>query len=71
MPAIPGQYPEIEHAVGLFLAQAVYHGHEHRAHVCSVLGAHGLEVPGLSGWEYTLVLRNAADGEDGGTQDPR
>jgi uncharacterized damage-inducible protein DinB len=57
MPEIPGDYPEIEHAVGLFIAQAIHHGHEHRAHVCSVLGAHGLDVPELSGWEYILVLK--------------
>jgi uncharacterized damage-inducible protein DinB len=48
----PEPYPEVEHATGLFLTQAVHHGEEHRAHVCSTLGAHGLETPELSGWEY-------------------
>ena len=38
--------------VGLLLTQAVHHGAEHRTHVCSILGAHGLHVPDLSGWEY-------------------
>jgi hypothetical protein len=63
MPAFDGPepYPEIEHAVGLFLAQAVHHGHDHRAHVCSILGAHGLDVPYLSGWDYILVLRSDAE----------
>jgi uncharacterized damage-inducible protein DinB len=37
---------------GLFLMQAVHHGAEHRTHVCSILGTHGLEVPDLSGWAY-------------------
>ncbi len=38
--------------VGLLLTQAVHHGAEHRTHVCSIRGAHGLEVPDLSGWAY-------------------
>jgi uncharacterized damage-inducible protein DinB len=59
MPAIEGVYPEIQHAVGLFLVQAVHHGQEHRTQVCSILGAHGLEVPELTGWDYILVLRTA------------
>jgi uncharacterized damage-inducible protein DinB len=60
MPAIegPDPYPEIEHAVGLFIVQAVHHGQEHRAHVCSILGAQGLEVPDVTGWDYILVLRS-------------
>jgi uncharacterized damage-inducible protein DinB len=57
MPEIPGEYPRIEHAVGLFLVQAVHHGERHRAEVCTILGAHGLEVPELSGWDYVLTLR--------------
>lgn len=60
MPPIHGEYPEITHAVGLFIAQAVWHGQEHRAHVCTILGAHGLEVPDLSGWTYILVERERA-----------
>lgn len=56
-PEIEGVYPRIEHAVGLFLLQAVHHGENHRTHVCSILGAHGLDAPGLSGWDYVLVLR--------------
>jgi uncharacterized damage-inducible protein DinB len=61
-------YPEIEHAVGLLLTQAVHHGNEHRAHVCTVLGAHGLDVPDVSGWEYVRLLTMSAvydpDGND-------
>jgi uncharacterized damage-inducible protein DinB len=57
MPEIPGEYPRIEHAVGLFLVQAVHHGERHRTDVCSILGAHGLEVPELTGWGYVLTLR--------------
>lgn len=57
MPEIPGEYPRIEHAVGLFLVQAIHHGETHRTDVCTILGAHGLEVPELSGWDYILVER--------------
>lgn len=60
MPEIEGVYPRIEHAVGLFLVQAVHHGERHRGEVCSILGAHGLEVPELTGWDYVLVLRGPA-----------
>lgn len=38
--------------VGLLLTQAIHHGAEHRTHVCSILGAHGLDVPDLSAWAY-------------------
>jgi len=59
MPAIEGEdpYPRIEHAVGLFLVQAVHHGEAHRTEIRSILGAHGLDAPELTGWEYVLVLR--------------
>jgi uncharacterized damage-inducible protein DinB len=57
MPEIPGAYPRIEHAVGLFLLQAIHHGENHRTEVCSILGAHGLEVPEFSGWDYVLTLQ--------------
>jgi uncharacterized damage-inducible protein DinB len=60
----PEPYPRIEHAVGLFITQAVHHGNEHRAHVLSVLGAHGLEAPELSGWEYFRFLEESKKGAD-------
>jgi uncharacterized damage-inducible protein DinB len=65
MPALPDldpPYPEVEHAAGLFLVQAVHHGQEHRTHVCSILGAHDLEVPELSGWEYVRLLQEGRAG---------
>ena len=42
----------IGQAEGVFLTQALHHAAEHRTHVCSILGAHGLEVPDLSAWAY-------------------
>jgi uncharacterized damage-inducible protein DinB len=59
IPADPDEvppYPEIEHAAGLMLVQAIHHGNEHRAHVCTVLGVHGLDSPELSGWEYVRLV---------------
>ena len=58
-------YPGIEHAAGHFLAQAIHHGAEHRTHVCSILGAHRLEVPDLSGWAYFTSCKNAMDDPGG------
>ena len=49
-------YPEIEHAAGLVLLQAITHGQEHRAQVCTILGTHGLAVPDLSACEYVRLL---------------
>ncbi|HSR22467.1 MAG TPA: hypothetical protein VLW53_02875, partial [Candidatus Eisenbacteria bacterium] len=31
---------------------AVHHANEHRAHVCSILGAHGLPHPDIDGWAF-------------------
>jgi hypothetical protein len=37
---------------GVFLAQALHHGNEHRAHVCTILGTLGIEPPDVSVWGY-------------------
>ncbi len=37
---------------GVFITQALHHANEHRAHVCTILGALGYEPPEVSGWEY-------------------
>jgi len=36
----------------IFLTQLIHHGNEHRAHVCTVLGAHGVEPPEISAWGF-------------------
>ena len=46
-----GQEAELIPAVVLLL-QAVYHAHEHRTHIATLLGQMGLEPPGLSGWNF-------------------
>lgn len=40
---------------GIFLAQAIHHANEHRAHVCTILGALGHEPPDVSAWGYALA----------------
>jgi uncharacterized damage-inducible protein DinB len=37
---------------GIFLTQALHHANEHRAHVCTILGALGHEPPDVSAWGY-------------------
>ncbi len=39
---------------GVFLTQIFHHANEHRAHVCSALGALGIEPPEVSAWAYSL-----------------
>ena len=36
----------------IFLTQLIHHGNEHRAHVCTVIGAHGVEPPEVSAWGF-------------------
>lgn len=52
--------PESPHGEDLMFTQAIHHATEHRAHVCTILGALGLEVPGLSGWTYWHEERTPA-----------
>ena len=37
---------------GVIYAQLVHHGNEHRGQVKSILGANGLEPPGVSAWGF-------------------
>jgi uncharacterized damage-inducible protein DinB len=39
----------------IFLSQLIHHGNEHRAQVCSALGAQGIEPPEVSAWEFALA----------------
>lgn len=40
---------------GVYLAQLIHHANEHRAHICSILGALGHEPPEVSAWAYALA----------------
>ena len=57
--AYKDEYPRTAHAEGLLLLQAIHHGNDHRTQICSTLGALGLEVPELDGWEFWLTRRGA------------
>ena len=52
-----GQRYEIP--ISIFFAQAINHGTEHRAHVCTALTQYGIEPPNLDVWSY---LRSGARG---------
>jgi len=39
-------------AHGVFIAQALHHANEHRAQICTILGAEGHEPPDVSAWGY-------------------
>jgi uncharacterized damage-inducible protein DinB len=44
---------------GVYLAQALHHGNEHRAHVCTILSSIGVTAPALSVWDYAAATRRA------------
>ena len=50
-------YPDTPHAEGMLMVQALHHGDDHRAQICSTLGALGLDVPDLDGWAYWAAER--------------
>ncbi|HKF76240.1 MAG TPA: DinB family protein [Candidatus Dormibacteraeota bacterium] len=52
--------PDSPHAEDLLFLQAIHHGNDHRTQICTILGAHGLEVPDLSGWAYWHEQRSPA-----------
>ena len=37
---------------GVFITQALHHANEHRAHICTILGALGYAPPDVSAWGY-------------------
>ncbi len=37
---------------GVILIQALHHGNDHRTHVCTVLGAHGIAYGEMDVWAY-------------------
>lgn len=36
----------------IILIQALHHGNDHRTHICTILGAHGLEYGEMDVWAY-------------------
>ena len=37
---------------GIVLLQALHHGNDHRTHICTILGAHGIEHGEMDVWAY-------------------
>lgn len=37
---------------GVVLLQALHHGNDHRTHICTILGAHGIEYGDMDLWAY-------------------
>lgn len=44
--------PPLEMEAWTMLVQFTHHGSDHRAHIGTILGAHGIETPGLDVWAY-------------------
>lgn len=40
---------------GIVVAVVLYHGNEHRAHICTILGALGHEPPDITPWAYAFA----------------
>jgi uncharacterized damage-inducible protein DinB len=38
--------------LGVVLLQAMHHGNDHRTHVCTILGQHGIEYGNMDVWAY-------------------
>ncbi len=45
---------------GVVLAQALHHGNEHRAQICTVLTSIGVPAPDLGVWEFAAATKRAA-----------
>jgi uncharacterized damage-inducible protein DinB len=41
--------------LGIRLAQALYHGSDHRSQVCTALTSLGIEPPGIEVWDFALL----------------
>jgi uncharacterized damage-inducible protein DinB len=41
--------------LGVVLLQAMHHGNDHRTHICTILGHHGIEYGQIDVWGYGLA----------------
>jgi uncharacterized damage-inducible protein DinB len=53
--------------LGIRLAQALYHGTDHRSQVCTALTNLGVEPPGIEVWDYARLDGRMFTIESGGT----
>lgn len=49
-----------ERAAGTIVAQLVTHAAEHRAHIGTILGAHGIQLPELDAWGFGIFAGHDA-----------
>jgi len=47
-----GPWQARPHAEDPLVLQAIHHGNDHRTHICTALGAIGLEPPEIAGWSF-------------------
>ncbi len=50
------QTSDVLRAAGTILTQLIMHGCEHRTHVTTILGAHGIEPPEIDSWAYGILV---------------
>jgi uncharacterized damage-inducible protein DinB len=50
-------HPNIDPAETVLLLQALHHADEHRAQICTSLGAGGYDVPDVSAWAFWETVR--------------
>jgi uncharacterized damage-inducible protein DinB len=55
-PARRPEEPRFEMNAWAPLTQFVHHGNDHRAQICTILSAHGIEPPDLQVWPYAMEL---------------
>ena len=41
---------------GVILLQALHHGNDHRTHICTILGAHGIDYGEMDVWSYGTAI---------------
>ncbi|HEX5167133.1 MAG TPA: hypothetical protein VFV93_17135, partial [Thermomicrobiales bacterium] len=44
---------------GVVLMQALHHGTEHRAHICTILTSLGIAIPDLGLWDWAEATNRA------------
>jgi hypothetical protein len=42
--------------LGVVLLQAMHHGNDHRTHLCTILGLHGIDYGGIDVWAYGVAI---------------
>ena len=46
----------MDEALLVIAVQALHHGNEHRTHICTILGTHGIEYGELDVWAFGTAV---------------